>query len=304
MRVAPMLAVPGTLPPDDGRWAAEVKWDGVRLLVEHGRAWTRRGADATARWPELAVVLALTATLDGEVVALDPATGRPSFSLLQQRMHVIPSPALQAAVPAVFLAFDLLEHAGRDLLAEPYDRRREALLDLAARHPALSVPAAADSAAALLAATREQGLEGIVAKRRDSSYQPGRRSPDWRKVKNHRMQAVVIGGFTPGAGSRAGTLGSLLVGTTRNDELHYAGHVGTGLDAAALALLLARMVPTGRCPFAPGVPAAHARQAIWVRPDLVGEVRYTEWTPDGRLRHPSWRGLREDLTPAEAHREP
>jgi len=307
--LAPMLAVPGPLPPDDGRWSYEVKWDGVRALVavEGGRVSlrSRAGNDVTASYPELAgIALSCDALLDGEVVAFD-AAGRPDFGLLQARMHVErPAPALRERVPVALVVFDVLHAAGEDLLDATYDARRARLDDLAVTGDHWQVPPAfPGDGAALLASTRAQGLEGVVAKRRDSRYEPGRRSECWVKVKNVRRQSAVVIGWKPGEGGRSGSLGSLLLAVHGPGGLSYAGHVGTGFSAEVLRLLGGLLAPlaTGAPPCE--VPREHARLARWVRPELVVDVEYTAWTRDGRLRHPSYKGLRDDLDPAEVVRE-
>lgn len=313
-----MLATRGRLPPavDDDDWAYEMKWDGVRTLayVEPGspdrlRLLTRSARVVTASYPELAELVALVdvpVVLDGEVVALD-ARGRPSFGALQPRIHLAaPSAAVLASRPVAYLVFDLLRRAGTDLLDQPWTRRRQALEALGLSSPHVQVPpvflGAGQDAWAVAAA---QGLEGVVAKRRGSRYEPGRRSPAWVKVKRVRTQEVVIGGWQPGQGSRSATIGSLLLGLPGPQGLAYVGHVGTGFTVAALHALAALLAPTERAgsPFATPVPPAQARVARWVEPRLVGEVAFTEWTRDERLRHPVWRGLRADKSPGDVVRE-
>jgi bifunctional non-homologous end joining protein LigD len=311
--VRPMLAVPGELPHDEAdAWAVEMKWDGVRAVVyvDEGRVrvLTRNDRDVSASYPELGGLTTALGTrqavLDGEIVALD-AAGRPDFGVLQQRMHVMAPAAvsgLLTRVPVTYLAFDLLMLDGRSLLRTTYDQRREILESLGLDGPRWATPPAfiGDGAAAL-AASLAQGLEGVVAKRRSSTYRPGTRSRDWVKVKNIRTQEVVVGGWRPGAGNRAGTIGSLLVGLPGAGGLAYAGHVGTGFSRAVLVQLRQTLEPLRReaSPFAELLPRADAHDAIWVAPRLVGEVAFTEWTKDGRLRHPTWRGLRPDKTPGE-----
>jgi bifunctional non-homologous end joining protein LigD len=316
--VQPMLATPGTLPPEreDAAWAYEMKWDGVRTVsyVEGGRLrlLSRNDRDVTAAYPEvkgLAEQLgSVPAILDGEIVALD-AQGRPDFGLLQRRMGVT-KPAqvrrLVDEVPVVYLVFDVLYLDGRTTTALPYRDRRELLEGLGLEGTAWVVPPASyGGGTEMLAASLERGLEGVLAKRADSPYLPGRRSPAWRKVKNVRTQEVVVAGWRPGSGRRAGTVGSLLLGLPGEEGLEYVGHVGTGFTAAALADAERKLRPLERktSPFAVGPPRADARDAHWVTPKLVGEVMFTEWTGDGRLRHPSWRGFRPDKSPGEIRRE-
>ncbi|GAC1328034.1 MAG: hypothetical protein NVSMB13_14870 [Mycobacteriales bacterium] len=317
--IAPMLATTGPLPPapQDDRWSYEFKWDGVRatIYVDGGRITirSRNDRDVTVSYPELrALGEALGSrqvVLDGEIVAFDDS-GRPSFGALQQRMHVAkPAEArrLAAQAPATFLAFDLLHLDGRATIDLPYAERRALLDSLALAGPSWQTPPTfSGDGAAVLAASQAQGLEGVVAKRLDSAYVPGRRSEAWRKVKNVRHQEVVIGGWKPGAGNREGQLGSLLLGVHGAGGLLFAGHVGTGFTQQALRELGQTLAPLRRAvpSFAEEVPRAQARDAVWVEPVLVGEVEFTEWTRDNRLRHPSWRGLRPDKDPADVVREP
>ncbi|SNS20507.1 bifunctional non-homologous end joining protein LigD [Geodermatophilus pulveris] len=314
--VVPMLATPGGLPPvaQDGEWGYEFKWDGVRAVaVVAGGGLTlraRSGTDVTDRYPELVqlppALAGHEAVVDGEVVALD-ARGRPDFRALQGRMHRTgPEVArMAAAAPVTYLVFDLLAWDGQDLLARPYAQRRERLEALGvAGGRWVPTPWFRGGGAAVLAASRDNGLEGVVAKRLDSPYRPGVRGPDWRKVKNVRTQAVVVGGWRPGQGRRAGGVGSLLVGVHDDaGRLVYAGHVGTGFTAAALHEL--RPLLTGRRtpPFTDALPRGVTRDAHWAEPELVGEVAFAGWTADGRMRHPSWRGLRDDLTPEDVVEE-
>ncbi len=316
--VRPMLCRTGDLPLRDEAWAYEFKWDGVRAVVhvEGGRVriTSRNDLDVTVSYPELRglgeALGSRPAILDGEIIALDP-DGKPSFGILQRRMHVgeaARARRLAAQVPATFLAFDVLYLDGRRTTVLPYDERRSLLESLHLEGPAWATPPAfpGGPGADVLRAATERGLEGVVAKRRDSPYLPGRRSDSWVKVKNFRTQEVVIGGWTPGQGRRAGTIGALLVGIPSEDGLSYAGKVGTGFTDQFLADLAARLrrLVRKRCPFVGGVPEAQVAGAVWVRPSLVGEVRYSEWTGDGRLRHPSWRGLRPDKDPSEVAVEP
>jgi bifunctional non-homologous end joining protein LigD len=306
-----MLATPGALPLASGGWAHEMKWDGVRAIVEcvggQVHVTSRNDNDMTVSYPELhglADAIGTDAVLDGEIVAFDRA-GRPNFGLLQQRMHVAKaSDALQRAqqTPAMLLAFDLLELRGVSLLREPYHGRRELLADLELTGRSWLVPPAFDGAAEdALAASRENGLEGIVAKRIDSRYQPGRRSRDWVKIKLIRTQEVVVGGWRPGQGRRESSIGSLLLGVPGPEGLRYAGHVGTGFTDAVLDSLSARLAKLERrtSPFSEVLPTADRRDAHWVTPSIVGEVSFTEWTDEHRLRHPAWRGLRPDKAPGD-----
>ncbi|MET0740051.1 MAG: non-homologous end-joining DNA ligase [Candidatus Nanopelagicales bacterium] len=316
--IKPMLATAGDLPPsaEDPLWAYEMKWDGVRAVtyVEGGHAhlFTRNDRDVTVSYPEVAEALSALgvedAVLDGEVVALGPE-GRPSFGRLQNRMHVA-SPAavrrLREQLPVVWFGFDLLELGPRSLLDLPYEARRELLEDLDISSTAATVPPAFVGVGSdAVAASKEQGLEGIVAKQRSSTYSPGRRTQTWIKVKNIHMQEVVVGGWRPGQGRRGGGIGSLLMGVPGPDGMLYVGHVGTGFDDAALDRLEAMLRPLVRAtsPFANELPREASRDAVWVEPEVVGEVAYGEWTRDSRLRHPVWRGLRPDKSPSDVTRE-
>ena len=315
--VRPMLASPGALPPpeQEQRWAFEMKWDGVRAVVylDRGdlRVLTRNDREVAATYPELAGLAHQLRDrrmiLDGEVVAFDEA-GRPSFGELQARMHVrAPGRALLDRVPVSLLVFDLLHVDGTSLVGAPYDERRSALEGLDLAGDRWAVPPAFDGQGAdALAVSKAQGLEGVLAKRHDSVYLPGRRSPHWIKVKHVRMQEVVVGGWSPGSGRRQGGIGSLLLGVPDQDgRLVYAGHVGTGFSDRVLADLGTRLRAAERStsPFADEVPRAHAKDAHWVTPRLVGEVTFSEWTRDGMMRHPSWRGLRPDKDPQDVRRE-
>jgi bifunctional non-homologous end joining protein LigD len=311
--VRPMLATSGDLPSNDSGWAFEIKWDGVRtiLFVEGGRvrAQSRNDLDVTASFPELAAIgefLGMTTcVIDGEVVALND-DGRPSFARLQQRMHVANQREARrraSSLPVTFVAFDLLHVHGRSLLAQPYDERRAELESLNLSGPTFTTIESFRDVAGrdILDAVTANGLEGVVAKRRDSSYQPGRRSSDWIKVKSFRTQEAVIGGWTDGRGEREGSLGALLLGVPTELGLRYIGKVGTGFSERARQALLEELRPRARrtSPFESPLPARETANAHFVKAELVGEVAYGDWTPAGRLRHPIWRGLRPDKRPGE-----
>jgi bifunctional non-homologous end joining protein LigD len=305
--ITPMLASlrPG-LPHDDDRYGWEFKWDGIRAIAYAGggklRLLSRNGTDMTASYPELGVLSGRVrgpVIVDGEIIAI--RGGRPDFALLQSRMHVgRPAGRLLAEVPVQLYLFDVLQAGGEPLLGLPYTARRERLADLGlddgpVRTPAWYPGGAADVQAAGLA----HGLEGVVGKPLASAYHPGQRR-DWIKIKNTRRVAVIICGWEPGQGRRAGSIGSLLLGVPgHGGQLRYAGHVGTGFTQAMLTDLARRLHPLRRAtsPFAAPVPARHPRTAQWVQPRLVGEVAFTEWTGDMLLRHPSWRGLRPGTNP-------
>jgi bifunctional non-homologous end joining protein LigD len=309
--IRPMLATLGQLPEPPG-WAYEFKWDGVRTIayVNAGQLHlaSRNDRDVTAAYPELAALgrrfPRRRAVLDGEIVALDPS-GRPSFSLLQQRMHVrTPSAGLRERVPVQFYAFDLLHLGANALLDQPFTARRTKLDAIHLDDETIKTPPywIDGEGADLLDAAKELGLEGVVAKRLDSPYQPGTRSRQWIKTPLNKTVEVIIGGWAPGEGRRSGTIGSLILGMyDERGELRFVGNVGTGFTQQALTDLKRQLQPLHRStpPFAPPVPREHARHATWVEPKLVGEVAYRTLTPDRRLRHPAWRGLRPDRQPEE-----
>ena len=309
-----MLATASTLPADEEAWSFEIKWDGVRAIayIEDGRLHleSRNLTDITARYPELAPLATelgpTAAILDGEVVAFDEQ-GRPSFGRLQSRMHLRSSAvaARMASTPVAYLIFDLVHLGERPMLDVAYRERRRLLEELELAGAAWRTPGChvgAGEGTALLGATRDQGLEGIVAKRLSSVYVPGRRSQDWRKVKNRPSQEIVIGGWLSGSGARHGRLGALLAGYYDDTgALRYAGRVGTGFNQSELtrlgAMLAQRERPTS--PFVDPVP----RDAHFVEPELVAEVEIAEWTHTGTLRAASYKGLRSDKAPTDVHRE-
>jgi len=311
--IRPMLARLGTLPRDDEKHAFEVKWDGVRAVAHvdagHLTLTGRNGTDFTGRYPELREMAHALGSrrviLDGEVVAFDEG-GRPSFERLQSRMHLGSDSQVRRRmreVPVVYVAFDLLWLEGHSTLDLPYRDRRRLLEQLELDGPSWRTPAHREGdGQALLEASREQDLEGIVAKRLDSAYEPGRRSSAWIKVKNHGAQDVVVGGYTPGEGGRAASLGALAVGTFDDGHLVYAGKVGTGFTASTLTDLTRRLEPLrrDRSPFEGRQPP---KGTVFVEPRLVARVEFREWTRAGTLRAPSYKGLREDIDSEDVVRE-
>jgi bifunctional non-homologous end joining protein LigD len=306
-RLVPMLARTGTLPRDDEHWAFEIKWDGVRAICQSEpgrlRLHSRNLLDITPRYPEIGRLnRALShhrAVLDGEVVALD-AQGRPSFGALQRRMHVTADAAvrrLAKETPVTYVIFDLLWLDGHSLMELPYAERRARLQELGLGDgERWRVPDyVSGHGAQLLEATAQQGLEGVLAKRLDSPYEPGRRSTAWLKIKNVSRQEVVIGGWVPGDGKRRDRIGALLIGVREDGELRHVGRVGTGFTEAELDRLAGLLGPLERdtSPFAPGGPKI-PRGAVFVEPELVAEVEFREWTEGGQLRAPSYKGLRDD----------
>lgn len=308
--IRPMKAtLSAALPDEDRAWAYEVKWDGYRIIafIRGGevRLQTRNLLDATADFPEvgqLGVALGKhEVILDGEIVALDES-GRPSFGALQRRGRQRPT--------VVYMVFDLLYLDGYSTITLPFVERRRLLDELAIpTGSAWQVPGYhVGDGAAMLEATRAQGLEGVVAKRLDSPYEPGRRSRRWLKVKNWGRQEFVVGGWMPGEGGRSGRLGSLLLGYHDEEgRLRYAGRVGTGFTVSELARLEALLLPLARetSPFAPEppLPGEVRRLAHFVEPRLVAEVDFSEWTHTGTVRQPSYKGLRVDKEPSEVVRE-
>ena len=315
-----MLAVPGSVPGTAG-WAFEIKFDGVRAIGYAGptglRLLSRNDRDVSRSYPEVAgLELPAGVVVDGELVAWDER-GRPDFARLQQRMHVTaPSPVLVSGVPVRYVVFDLLRHGQESLLDLPYQQRRARLLELELPRAGVVVPANyTDTAGELvLQAAAQQGLEGVVAKRVTSSYQPGRRSRSWVKTAIRRTAEVIVVGWSPATGN-ADVVGSLLLAAHNDDGvLVYAGDVGTGFTDATRRQLRQQLRPLERPepPFPgqftraggwPGRPAGRG-PVRWVAPELVGEIEYRAFTRDGNFRHPSWRGLRPDVIPTEVHLPP
>jgi len=298
--LAPMLATEGSVERLKAtQWSFEGKWDGYRVLVDANRGKlnlrSRRGRDVTGEYPQFESLAADLADhhviLDGEAVALD-ASGVPSFSEMQNRAR---------STRVEYWAFDILHLDGRSLMRAKYSDRRR-LLEALAEGGGLIVPdrLPGDGPEAMEHA-RKQGWEGVVAKKRDSTYQPGRRSSSWIKDKIWCTQEVVIGGWRQGEGGRSSGIGALMLGIPQDGGLHFAGRVGTGFTEKELAKLKDMLKPleTDESPFNTRLPTQDAKGVTFVRPELVGEVRYSERTSDGRLRQPSWRGLRPDKEPEE-----
>lgn len=301
-----MSAVSGELPPDDGRWAFEPKWDGMRvaLRLDHGRvtARSRTDKDVLVAFPELLELadLAPDALLDGELVAADD-DGLESFGRLQRRFGVSdPRKAARLAseVPVTCILFDLLELNGLEAWRLPYEQRRALLVDLVEDGPTWSVtPSQVGGGAALLDAARAQRREGIMAKRLDAPYRPGRRSDSWRKVKIRHAQEFAVCGWTAGEGHRSSGVGALVLGCRTAGTWRWVGNVGTGLTSADSDRWRAELEAdeVGEAPFAIARNERALRTARWVTPRQVVQVAYAEWTGDGRLRQPSLLGRRPDV---------
>ncbi len=278
-----MLATPWPEAFDDDGWWFEVKWDGYRAIVTNDgsrlTARSRRGLDLLGRFPEVSKLpIPESAVLDGEVVAFDE-DGRPSFSLLQ------------TGAPVNLIVFDVLNRDGDDLTARSYEERREILEGLGLTSPIVVPEPTKAAGTALYEAVKRSGLEGIVAKRAGSRYQPGRRSPDWRKVAvKHRLRAVV-GGYLSGEGSRASTFGSLLLGLYQGDDLIWIGAAGSGFDGRSLESVYKslRKIQRPDSPFSN--PVTVPGRKTWVEPEMVVAVEFKEWTRDNRLRAPVFKGV-------------
>jgi len=318
----PMLAVTAPAPRDLDHWALEMKWDGVRALayIERGqvRLMSRTERDITVTYPELARLGSATLTtptphkqllLDGEIVVFG-ADGWPEFEALQPRMHVgseSQAKLLAGQTPVTYLIFDLLQLDGRPLMDLAYSERRALLDELALAGPNWQTPPSFPGGDfdAVRSVSEAHRMEGVVAKRLDSRYLPGVRTDSWRKIKNVRNQEAVVAGYKPGKGNRTGQVGSLLIGVNDASGLVYAGHVGTGFTDETLRMLGDKLRPLRRpdSPFDGPVPPEHARPAVWVEPKLVVQVSFDRWTKAGRMRAPVYKGLRDDIDPADVVRE-
>jgi bifunctional non-homologous end joining protein LigD len=313
LSVIPMKAFPAAEPPEGPEWVYEAKWDGVRAIcfLDRGkvRLVSRTGKPWEAQYPELSVlphyVAAETAVIDGEIVALDER-GRPSFPLIQPRITVADAATiarLSRTNPVALLAFDLLYVDGYDLRGAPLVERKRALQAILKPDPLMRYSAHfTGSGKQFLEAARQQGLEGVVAKRARSRYE-SKRSTDWIKVKIVAQQEFVICGYTQGERGAPGYFGSLVLGVYENGNLVWAGNVGAGFDQQMLERIWSLLQPlaASRCPFSE--PPKIGRPVTWVRPELVCTVRFSSWTPDGRLRAPVFLGLRPDAGPRDCVRE-
>ena len=306
-RYAPMLATLAEDVPKGDDWAFEIKWDGYRIVASlsggDAELRTRKDQDYTQRFANVARALPKAlrtpdCVVDGEVCALDE-DGRPSFSAMQQA---------GSGTPIVYYVFDLLEVDGEPVVDLPLTERRERLEQLLdRRNNDVRLSEAFDDGEALLAAARQQRLEGVMAKRVDSRYLPGRRTRDWLKIKARNRQEFVIVGYTRGKGRREGTLGSLVLGAYQGGELVYVGNCGTGFTEKEIDRLLEKLRPLVRdtppLRVVPKMPRVRKGDVVWVEPDLVADVEFVEWTHDGHLRAPAYKGLREDKDPKEVRRE-
>jgi bifunctional non-homologous end joining protein LigD len=302
-RYTPMMATLAERVPHGEDWRYEVKWDGFRALcyVSRGRAelLSRNDNDLTKRFPAVAAALPDAvvgdAVLDGELVALDK-TGRATFSAIQQGSET-----------TQLYVFDILEIGGEPVIGLPFTERRERLAEILRPTGTVRLSETFDDGDALFEAAQEQGLEGIVAKRARSPYQPGKRNRDWLKVKTRHRQEFVVAGYTKGQGRRASSFGSLILAVRRGQELSYVGNVGTGFDEKEIQRLLKLLKPLDRetspFPVPPRLPRVKKGDVVWVEPRLVVEVEFVEWTHDGHLRAPSYQGLRDDKSPEQVRRE-
>lgn len=301
-----MSAVGGELPPDDGRWAFEPKWDGMRVAVrlDHGEvtARSRTDKDVLVAFPELLqlATIADDAVLDGELIATD-RSGHESFGRLQRRFGVADprrAARLAAEVPVCCVLFDLLEIDGLEAWRLPYQQRRQLLEGLVTPGPTwLVTPSQVGDGAALLQRARDEQREGIMAKRLDAPYARGRRSDAWRKVKIRHAQEFAVCGWTEGEGHRSTGVGALVLACRDNDRWRWVGNVGTGLTSAESERwrteLEADQVDVA--PFEVAAGERALRRARWATPRHVVQVAYAEWTGDGRLRQPSLLGRRPDV---------
>ena len=304
----PMLATKGTFVPRGDEWVHEVKWDGVRALTEvregRLRVFSRNDNDITVAWPELSTppLDGRDLLVDGEIIALNEH-GLPDFRMLQDRMHLRNAPSvrrLSAANPATYMVFDLLRLDGEDLTGLPWEQRR-ARLEALGIDSSWQVPAVYDDGAMLFDATLQQGLEGVVSKRRSSKYFFDRRTDSWLKLAHRLNDSFVVGGWRPQEGTTGGNPAAVLVGEMTADGLLYRGRVGSGIGPKA-GTMLAKLL-AGRdlddSPFDDEVPKVDAQGTHWVEPFLVIDVDSHATAKNQRLRQPSYRGVRSDLSPED-----
>ena len=310
--IPPMLATLVAAPFDDPDWLFEVKWDGFRAeaVVDRGvvRLWTRGEQDASRYFGDFLAppswISATRAVVDGEVIALD-GRGEPDFALLQERIKGRGGGPGPVPTPFVYEAFDLLHVDGRDLLDEPLETRRARLAEVLAVDPRVRLSEHVErDGRAFFEAARSRGLEGIMAKDRHAPYLPGKRSTAWQKVKIRPEQELVVGGWAAGTG-KAVNLGALLVGVFEAGRLVYAGKVGAGFTTATRAELLPLLtgLAADDAPFAGGVPRGPARDAHWVRPELVIRAEFAGWTGDGLVRQAAYKGVDLEKDPRKVRRE-
>lgn len=305
-----MLATKGTHVPVGPEWAHEVKWDGVRILADvvagkggRARLLTRNGNDASLAWPEIhtSPLGDRDLLVDGEIIGLNDE-GLPDFGVLQERMHVrstATAARLAERIPATYMVFDIMRLDGEDLTALPLSERRERLEGLGL-DGSWQVPAAYDDGVMLFDATLQQGLEGIVSKRLSSRYTFDARSPHWVKLAHRHRYSYVVAGWRPQEGT-TDRLASVLVGEPTEGGLMYRGRVGSGIGGAATRLLseLVKPLEVGESPFADEVPAVDAAGTHWVEPRVVIDVDTLSRSPVKRLRQPSFRGVRSDISPED-----
>jgi bifunctional non-homologous end joining protein LigD len=301
-----MLATATATLPSGAGWAFEFKWDGIRALMDVSdggvRITSRVGNDVTTAYPELVAQAEVVGDvlLDGEIVAI--TDGRPSFELLQTRMHVRSSTEarkLAQHTPVTFVVFDVLRRFGVDVTARPYAERRATLDRWAIENEGWTLSPSFDDGPATETAARQHGLEGVVAKRLVSPYRAGVRSPDWLKLRFTRSAEFVVVGWEAAA-ERPGDLSSVVLGQYAGQMLTYAGKAGSGLTAQMARRLKQLLVDAPGCRLADEPPITRGRVVRWVEPTVVVEVEFVERTEDGRLRHPVFRGVRTDKTPQEA----
>lgn len=303
-----MLATKGDHVPAGDGWAHEVKWDGMRVLVDVRRSgvrvWSRNENDVTVSFPELQGLAAAglpDVLLDGEVVAL--GEGVPSFGALADRMHVRDAARAQRLAernPVTLIAFDVLAVDGEELVERPLSERRARLEDLGLNGASWQVPPSYADGRVLLDAAEQQGLEGIVSKRLSSKYHPGRRSRDWLKFPIRPTASYVVGGFRWETGSEH-RLGAVLVGQPTATGLRFRGRVGSGIAGKAGVVLAELLAPmrTATSPFVDELTRTDRQGTVWVDPQVVVDVQYLRLTTDGRLRQPAYRGVRADLDPED-----